>query len=111
MESNVVSFIIENIFLFLPLGIIGIGVTIYLYVTAEKVTSVSEENSEVDYLKFSRVTINFYVLVYLFICIMFLIIGYFSDFMIPVIVGSMAAFIPVVLMILIKWKADHTRMS
>ena len=36
MENNVVSFIAENIFLFLPLVITGIVVTLYLYITGSR---------------------------------------------------------------------------
>ena len=108
MESNVVSFIMENILLFLPLGIIGIVVTIYLYMTGEKVEIEDKEDVNSYYLQISKMKVNVYMLIYMFIFMMLIIIGLFSNFIIPVIVGAALAFIPIVLMSIARWKSTQS---
>jgi len=107
MESNVVSFIMENIFLFLPIGIIGIVVTLYLYMTGKKIET--EDKVEVDSndLKVLKITVNAYVLIYIFIFMMLIIIGLLSNFITPVIIGGALALIPIVLMSIVRWKSSQ----
>ena len=97
MENNIVSFIIENIFLFLPVGIAGIIVTIYLYYTGKKDGKIIKDNLEADYITFLKYKINIFVLVYLFIFTIMIVIGILSSFYIPIIVGAIFALIPVIL--------------
>ncbi|MBN2065224.1 MAG: hypothetical protein JW771_00250 [Candidatus Thermoplasmatota archaeon] len=104
METNVVSFIVENIFLFLPIGVIGIVVTLYLYFTGKREEDEQKEHLTADYFTISSFTINIYSIVYLFICVMIVIIALLSNFIIPAIVGSVCASIPLVLMGIIQWK-------
>lgn len=104
METNVVSFIVENIFLFLPLGIIGIAVTVYLYFTGTRQEGEHKENFDDDYLTIFSFTVNIYSMIYLFICVMIVIIALLSNFIIPAIVGSIFASIPLILMSIIRWK-------
>ena len=108
MESNVVSFIMENIFLFLPLGIIGIVVTLYLYMTGEKVETEDKEDVDSNNLKLSKMTVNVYVLIYMFIFMMLIITGLLSNFIIPIMIGGALAFIPIILMSIVRWKSSQS---
>ena len=99
MENNVVNFIVENIFLFLPLGFTGIIITFYLYLTGKREKQSKEDNLDVDYINLSKFKINVYILIYLFICVMMIIIGVLSDFIVPTTIGVLLALIPIVLMI------------
>lgn len=102
MESNIISFIMENIIIFLVLGSLGIGITIYLFFTGEKTGNEEKDNLETDYIKISNFNLNIFVLVYLFIFIMMILIGIFSDFIIPTIISSVLAIIPIVVLFLIR---------
>ena len=102
MESNVVKFIVENIYLFFPLGISGIAITLYLYYTGKKEENDVKEELDADYIVLSKLKLNVYVLIYLFIFVMMLIIGALSDFIFPVIIGGAMALIPIILMIPVK---------
>jgi hypothetical protein len=104
MDNNVVSFIAENIFLFLPLGIIGIVATIYLYVTGERKGTEEKEDLDVDYIALSKFNVNIYVLIYLFIFIMMIVIGLLSNFIIPLIIGGIFASIPMVIVSISRLK-------
>ena len=104
MENNVVSFIAENIFLFLPLGIIGIVATIYLYVTGARDGTEEKEDLDVDYIVLSKFNVNVYVLIYLFIFVMMIVIGLLSNFIIPVIIGGIFASIPIVIVSISRLK-------
>jgi len=109
MESSVVGFIMENIILFLVLGTIGIVITIYLFLTGEKVDQETKDNLESDYISISKFKFNIYVLVYLFIVIMIIIIGVFSNFIKPISIGGIIALIPVFLLTLLKIKVNTTK--
>lgn len=109
MESSVVSFIMENIILFLLLGTCGIVITIYLFFTGEKVESDEKENLEADYINISNYNLNVYVLVYLFIFFMMIFIGFFSDFITPVTIGAVIAIIPIILIFLIRFRTKKTK--
>jgi len=103
MESNIVSYILENIFFFLPLGLAGILVTLYLYFTSKKEKIEEYDDLDVDYMSISKIKLNVYVLIYLFIFIMMLITGLLSDFTIPTSVGGAIATIPLILMIFVRY--------
>ena len=109
MESNVVSFIVENIFLFLPLGLAGIIITLYLYFTSKREGIEEKDDLNSDYLKLSRFNVNVYVLIYLFIFIMMIIIGLFSNFILPVIAGGSIALIPIIMVIFVKFLTNHSK--
>ena len=103
MESNVVTFIVDNIFFFLPLGVIGIVATLYLYFTAKKDGSEIKDDLEADYIVVSKYSLNVYVLIYLFIFVMMMIMGLLSyESKIPVIVGGILALIPIIAFYLVK---------
>jgi hypothetical protein len=95
METNVISFIIENIYLFLPLGITGIAITLILLFTGKKDGTDHPENLNIDDLSISTCHINVYLLIYLFIWTMMIIIGLTSDFIVPSLVGGLLAAIPI----------------
>ena len=83
METNIISFIIENIYLFLPLGIAGITITLILLFTGQKDGAEHQENLKTDNIYLVTYPINIYLLIYLFIWAMMLIMGLTSNFIIP----------------------------
>ena len=109
MENNIVQFITENIFLFLPIGIIGIATTLYLYVTASREGTEKKDDLQSDYIPFFRFTLNFYVLIYIFIFIMMVIMGFLSNFIEPVIVGGIFALIPILSLLIVKIRHTHLK--
>lgn len=111
MESNVVGFITENIFLFLPLGIIGIVATLYLYFTGKQEEDEARENLDADYLMVCSFKVNIYSMIYLFICMMIVSISLLSNFIVPAIVGSVFASIPLILMGVKRWKIRQQEVS
>ena len=109
MAANVVNFITENIFLFLPLGIAGITTTIFLYLTGEKGEPEKAEDLESDFLDLFKFNVNFYFLIYLFVFVMLIISGFLSNFAIPVIVGGILASIPMFLMIITRYFTNRSK--
>ena len=109
MESNVVKFILENIYLFLPLGISGISITLYLYYTGKKEDITVKDDLNADDLVLSKFNINVYVLIYLFIFTMMIIIGLLSNLIIPIIIGGLIALVPIVVFFLTKFKTNDSK--
>jgi hypothetical protein len=95
METNIISFIIENIYLFLPLGIAGITITLILLFTGQKDGTEHQENLKTDNIYLVTYPINIYLLIYLFIWAMMLIMGLTSNFIIPAFIGGFLATIPI----------------
>jgi hypothetical protein len=104
MENNVVTFITENIFLFLPLVTIGIVTTLYLYITGTRDGTEKKDDLDADSIVLAKVNVNVYVLIYLFIFVMMIIIGLLSNFVIPVLIGGIFASIPIIMMCVSKLK-------
>ena len=104
MESDIVSFITENIFLFLPLVTIGIVTTLYLYMTGTRDGTEEKDDLDADYTILAKLNINVYVIIYFFILSMMIIIGLFSNFVIPVLIGGILASIPIIMMYISKLK-------
>ena len=94
MENNVVTFITENIFLFLPLVTIGIVTTLYLYITGTRDGAEEKNDLDSDYIVLAKLNVNIYVLIYLYIFSIMIIIGLLSTFVIPVLIGGILASIP-----------------
>lgn len=109
MEKNLAQFILENIFLFLPIVTLGIVSTVVLMFISKKENRAETENLESDFTTIFRIRLNIYFLVYLFIWIMILTIGLFSDFIIPTITGGIIATIPLVLLILVDYKTKKLK--
>ena len=97
MENNVVTFITENIFLFLPLVTIGIVTTLYLYITGTRDGTEEKDDLDADYIVLAKLNVNIYVLIYLYIFSMMIIIGLLSNFVIPVLIGGILASIPMIM--------------
>ena len=97
MENNVVSFITENIFLFLPLVTIGIVTTLYLYITGTRDGTEEKDDLDADYIVLAKLNVNIYVLIYLYIFSIMIIIGLLSTFVIPVLIGGILASIPMIM--------------
>jgi di/tricarboxylate transporter len=103
---------LENMHIVLPLGIFSIVFTIYLCLTGDR--NVTEKKIDIDnnYIKISRIKIDIFTLVYLFIFIMMVIVGIFSKFcIIPLIIASVFAFIPLILMIFIRFYSNEKKES
>jgi len=111
MESNIVSYILEHIVLFLSLGIIGIAVTILLYATGKKETTEEKEITDAYTITISTIRMNVFVIIYLFIMCMLILIGVLSQFIIPVIIGAVLAVIPLGCAGVVQWKSNEIRES
>ena len=106
MERTVVQFIIENIFLFLPIGIAGVVISVVLMFLPKKNIPQHEEESVSDIITLFTLRFNLYNLVYFFVWIMILIIGLLSNYIVPTLIGSVIAAVPLILLQLIKLKSS-----
>lgn len=104
MEKTIVQFIIENIFLFLPIGIAGVVVTAILIFLPKKKTTPQQEVSTSDIITLFNIKFDLYYVVYLFIWISIIIIGLLSNFILPTLIGCGIAALPLVLLQLQKLK-------
>lgn len=109
MEKTIVQFILENIFLFFPLGVLGIISTIVLFFISKKDSTTEPENLESDFRKIFKIRINIYVLIYLFIWIMISIIGFLSNYIIPTAIGAIIAAIPLILLKIVEFKTKNVK--
>lgn len=109
MESNVVSYILDNLFFFLPLGLSGIIITIYLFFTGKKEEIEYHEDLESDYKSILKIKLNVYVLIFSFIIVMIMIAGILSDFIIPTLIGAAIAVIPLILIILENYRSKNSK--
>jgi len=109
MENTVIEFIIKNIFLFLPLGIAGIVITIFLLLTSKRESLPEPDDLEADYKTLFHIRMNIYMVIYFFIWIMVILIGVFSDFIVPTIVSGTIAAIPLILMILSDYRTKKSK--
>jgi len=111
MEKTIVQFILDNIFLFLPLGAAGIIATIVLFFLPKKETSQYSEDLKSDVKTFVKIRLNIYVVVYLFVWIMIIIIGVLSDFLIPTLIGGIIASVPLIILMLLEYKTNKSKGS
>jgi|PlaIllAssembly_1097288.scaffolds.fasta_scaffold33596_3 hypothetical protein len=109
MEKTIVQFILDNIFLFVPLGAAGIIATLVLYFLPKKVTSEVSEDLSTDFVTLLKVRLNIYVGVYFFVWLLIFIIGLLSDFLIPTIIGGIIASIPLFVLILFERKTSKSK--
>lgn len=107
MERTIVQFIIENIFLFLPIGIAGVVVTAILLFLPMKEHSPQQEKLISEIITLFTIRIDLYILVYLFIWIMIIIIGLLSNYIVPTLIGGVIAAVPLILLRLIKLKRSE----
>jgi hypothetical protein len=111
MEKTIVQFILDNIFLFLPLGASGIIATIVLFFYPKQGTTQNYEDMKSDIITILKIRLNIYVVVYLFVWIMIIIIGLFSDYLIPTLVGGIIAAVPLVILMLFDYKMNKSKVS
>jgi hypothetical protein len=111
MEKTIVQFILDNIFLFLPLGITGIVVTIILFFLPKQEAAPKYEDVKTDFITIFKFRLNIYVLVYLFIWIMMVIIGVLSNFFIPTLIGGIIATVPLVLLVILEHRTNNSKVS
>ncbi len=109
MENNFVNFIIENIYLFLPIGIIGVLATIILYYTGRNDYSYKGENLTKDFIKILGKKVNFYLILYIFIVIMMFIIGFSSGFISGTMMGGIFSLIPIFAMLIIRKTREKSK--
>ena len=105
METNVANFIAQNIMIFIPLGLIGIGLTLFLIFTAKK--DKVEKNKEIELkheISLFNKKFDINILAYLFIFFMMIIIGLLSEFYVPTLIGSIIAIMPVIILLTLKYK-------
>lgn len=111
MENTIVNFIVENIFLFLPVGLTGIIVTLFLYFTGKKENIEQNEDVVFDEWFLPKIRVNVLVLVYLFIWIVLIMIGVFSDFVIPTVIGGTIAVIPLIATMLVRCRIKKSKVT
>lgn len=111
MEKTIVQFILDNFFLFLPLGAAGIIATIVLFFLPKKETSQYSEDLKSDVMTFVKIRLNIYVVVYMFVWIMIIIIGVLSDFLIPTLIGGIIASVPLIILMLLEYKTNKSKGS
>lgn len=104
MEKTIVQFIVNNIFLFLPIGIAGVVITAFLFFFPNKEGSEQQETSISDTITFHKFRVNFYIVIYVFIWMLIGAIGLLSDFILPTLSGTIIAAIPLVLLFLLRYK-------
>ena len=97
MEKTIVQFILDNLFLFVPIGSAGVAVTVLLLFWPQKEPGVKTTEIVSDTISFFRIRINFYILIYLLIWIVIILIGLFSDYFLPTLLGAIIASIPLIL--------------
>lgn len=106
MERTIVQFIIENIFLFLPIGIAGVVVTAILIFLPKKETIPQQDKSISDSITLFGIRFDLYFVVYLFIWISIIIIGLLSNYILPTLIGGVIAALPLVLLRILKFKTS-----
>ncbi|MFA5101760.1 MAG: hypothetical protein WC525_01270 [Candidatus Thermoplasmatota archaeon] len=111
MEKTIVQFILENIFLFLPIGMTGVVATIILLFLPKQQTTQKFKDVEPEYVTVLKMRCNIYTLVYLFIWIAIIIIGLASSFFVPTLVGAVIAAIPLVVSILLEQRTSKSKGS
>jgi len=111
MEKTIVQFILDNMFLFLPLGVTGIIATIVLFFLPKQETAQKFKDMKSDTITILKIRLNIYVVVYLFVWIMIIIIGVLSDFLIPTLIGGIIAAVPLVILMLLEYKTNRSKVS
>ncbi|MBN1861735.1 MAG: hypothetical protein JW840_09780 [Candidatus Thermoplasmatota archaeon] len=106
MERTIVQFIIENIFLFLPIGIVGVVVSAILIFLPKKETIPQQDKSTSDNITLFGIRFDLYFVVYLFIWVSIIIIGLLSNYILPTLIGSVIAALPLVLLQVLKLKTS-----
>lgn len=109
MESNVVNFITENIFLFLPVGITGIIATIALFYMGRNDSHYQKQELEKSIIKIYHKKVDFFLIIYTFIVIMMSIIGIMSEFLFATLIGGTIALIPILITILLEHRKSNKR--
>ena len=109
MEKTIIQFILENIFLFLPIGLLGLITTLLILFFSKKETLVKTEDVSPDHVTVFQRKVNIYFLVYFFIWIVIIIIGLASQYILPTIVGGIIAAVPLILQILIEYKTKKSK--
>jgi hypothetical protein len=111
MEKTIVQFILDNIFLFLPIGLTGVVATIILLLLPKQQVTQKFKDVEPGYVTVFKLRCNIYALVYVFIWISIIIIGLASSFFISTLVGAVIAAIPLVVFILLEQKTSKSKRS
>ncbi len=111
MEKTIVQFILDNIFLFLPLGATGIIATIVLFFLPNQGTTQKDEDMKSNIITILKIRLNIYVVVYLFIWMTIIIIGVLSDFLIPTLISGIIAAVPFVILILLEHMTNKSKVS
>ena len=99
MENALVNFVFDHLYIFVPLLLTGFLVTLYLLWKSPKETPTRKDNLLVDYKKIGRHRVNIFIFFYLLIWIVMVLIGIFSGFIIPTLINSVFALIPLLVLI------------
>lgn len=105
------QFILENILLFLPLGLTGVIATVILLFLPKKENIHTYEEVKSDVITIFKIRWNIYVLMYLFIWITMIFIGVLSTFYILTLISGIIAAVPLVLLIILEYRSNNQKVS
>ena len=97
----------DDIPILILLGSGGIIITIILCITGERNKTQEKIDSDFDYINIFKISISIVALIYLFRLIMMFFTGMISDFIIPSLVGVILALLPIVVIILLRYKSTN----
>jgi TRAP-type C4-dicarboxylate transport system permease large subunit len=99
MENALVKFVLDHLYIFIPLLLTGFLVTLYLLWKSPKETPVKKDNLLEDYKRLGSHRVNIFIFLYLLIWVVMVVIGIFSGFVVPTLVNSVFALIPLLVLI------------
>lgn len=97
----------DDIPILILLGSGGIIITIILFITGERNKTQDKIDSDFDYINIFKISISIVSLIYVFRLIMMFFTGMISNFIIPSLVGVILALIPIVVIILLRYKSTN----
>ena len=100
-----------NEIIMLIIGIIGLIVTFFTWITGKKNAIKEEIYAESNTIKIYNFNVEILLIFYIFILIMMLLIGFISGFFIPTIVGGIIALIPLLLFIFAQKSKPKTKVK
>jgi len=109
MENTVIQYILNNLWLFLPLGLGGIAVTLILFFTGARESPVEEDDLGFDNKTFFGFRMNVFAVLYFLIWIVLMFIGVFSSFIVPTVISGIIALLPLLFIIYVNRTSRKTR--
>ena len=111
MENALVKFVFDHLYIFVPLLLTGFLVTLYLLWKSPKETPVKKDNLLEDYKRIGSHRVNIFIFFYLLIWLVMVLIGIFSGFIIPTLINSVFALVPLLVLIFTRRSARKVRVD